>query len=261
MRITPSERHPEIDWERPLGGKVALVTGASRGIGAEVARVLARDGARVVGLDVPQLEADLDRLMGVIGGSSLPPTSPRDDAPKLIVDQLEADHGGVDIVVHNAGVTKDKTLGRMDEERWTVLMEINLSAEERINDELLGRDLLRSDGRMVCVSSICRDRGQRGPDELRDVEGGGDRHGAVDGAGVRRAPGDDQRRRPGLHRDGDDRGDADRHARGRQADELDEPGRAAGRCRRDDRLARESRDRPGVNGNVVRVCGQSLIGA
>ncbi len=144
----------EFNWEQPLAGKVALVTGASRGIGEAIARVLARDGAHVVGLDIPPLMADLERVTGEIGGSALACDITDSEAPDTICNHLKADHGGVDVVVHNAGVTKDKTLGGMDEPRWTVLMEINLSGEERINDELLARKLIRKNGRVICVSSI-----------------------------------------------------------------------------------------------------------
>ncbi|MBI4897554.1 MAG: 3-oxoacyl-ACP reductase [Actinobacteria bacterium] len=151
-----------IDWGMPLAGKVALVTGASRGIGAAIAKVLARDGAHVVGLDVPPLAEDLEKLMSKLGGSSIVGDITAADAPKSIADKLEAAHGGVDVVVHNAGVTKDKTLGRMDEDKWSVLMNINLSSEERINDELLARKLIRENGRIVCVSSISGVAGNAG---------------------------------------------------------------------------------------------------
>jgi 3-oxoacyl-[acyl-carrier protein] reductase len=146
----------------PLANKVALVTGASRGIGAAIARTLARDGAHVVGLDIPPLAEDLSKLMAELGGSSIVEDITADDAPKVIVDALAEKHGGVDIVVHNAGVTKDKTLGGMDEDRWSVLMDINLSSEERINDELLGRGLLNENGRIICTSSISGIAGNAG---------------------------------------------------------------------------------------------------
>ncbi len=153
---------PEIDWKMPLAGKVALVTGASRGIGEAISRVLARDGAHVVGLDIPPLAEDLEKLMAELGGSSITADITADDAPKAICDALAEKHGGVDIVVHNAGVTKDKTLGRMDADRWDVLLNINLSSEERINDELLGRKLLNANGRVICVSSISGIAGNAG---------------------------------------------------------------------------------------------------
>ena len=122
-----------------------------------------------------------------------------------------------------------------------MLLEINLSAEERINDELLERGLLREDGRVVCVSSISGIAGNAGQTNYGTSKAGRDRDGPVDGPGAGRAQRDDQRRRPGLHRDGDDRGDADRHPRGGAADELDGAGRPAARRRRGDRLVREPR--------------------
>ncbi|MBK5230376.1 MAG: 3-oxoacyl-ACP reductase, partial [Thermoleophilia bacterium] len=151
-----------IDWGMPLAGKVALVTGASRGIGAAIARVLARDGAHVVGLDVPPLADDLSKLMAELGGSSIVGDITAADAPQAIAGKLAEAHGGIDIVIHNAGVTKDKTLGRMDEDKWSVLIDINLSSEERINDELLSRKLIRDNGRIVCVSSISGVAGNAG---------------------------------------------------------------------------------------------------
>lgn len=155
-RIAPSigGKVASIDWNMPLAGKVALVTGASRGIGAAISRTLARDGAHVVGLDIPPLKEDLEKLMAELGGSSIVEDITADAAPKVIADFLETNHKGVDIVVHNAGVTKDKTLGRMDQDKWSVLMDINLSSEERINDELLTRKLLNANGRVICVSSM-----------------------------------------------------------------------------------------------------------
>jgi 3-oxoacyl-[acyl-carrier protein] reductase len=156
VRIGPSklEISGVLDWERPLAGRVALVTGASRGIGEAIAEILGRDGAHVVGLDVPALGDDLNAVTGRIGGSSLTLDLTAPDAPRRIVDHLMEAHGGVDIVVHNAGVTRDKTLGRMVEDLWTSVLDINLSSEERINDELLARKAFRPNGRIVCVSSM-----------------------------------------------------------------------------------------------------------
>ncbi len=151
---------PELDWERPLEGKVVLVTGASRGIGAAIAETLAADGAKVVGLDVPQAGEDLRQVMARIGGANpleLDITAP--EAPNRIAERF-AD--GVDVVVHNAGVTRDRTIAKMPEERWSKLMEINLSSEERINDALLDAGLLGANGRIVCVSSMSGIAGNSG---------------------------------------------------------------------------------------------------
>jgi 3-oxoacyl-[acyl-carrier protein] reductase len=150
---------PEIDWEQPLAGKVALVTGASRGIGAAIAVTLARDGARVVGLDVPQAVDGLRTVTGEIGGEALGLDITAEDAPERIASHF-AD--GVDVVVHNAGVTKDRTLAKMPEERWAQLMEINLSSEERINDALLDGKRLNANGRIIGVSSMAGIAGNNG---------------------------------------------------------------------------------------------------
>ena len=153
---------PEIDWERPQSGRVALVTGAARGIGEAIAEVLARDGAHVVGLDVPALQAELDAVTGRIGGSSLTVDITDEDAPRTIAAHLLDHHDGVDVVVHNAGVTRDKTLGRMSEELWRMVLDINLIAPQRIDRELFARKAVRENGRVVCVSSISGIAGNAG---------------------------------------------------------------------------------------------------
>ncbi|CAP01537.1 putative short-chain dehydrogenase [Acinetobacter baumannii SDF] len=143
----------DVDWAKPLAGKTALVTGASRGIGEAIAHVLARDGAHVICLDVPQQQADLDRVAADIGGSTLAIDITAADAGEKI-KAAAAKQGGLDIIVHNAGITRDKTLANMKPELWDLVININLSAAERINDYLLENDGLNANGRIVCVSSI-----------------------------------------------------------------------------------------------------------
>ena len=155
----------DVDWEQPLAGKVALVTGASRGIGAAIAATLARDGAHVVGLDVPALADDLKAVADGIGGTALPADITDPDAPRAIAAHLRKEHRGVDVVVHNAGITRDRTLGRMDDDRWNAVIAVNLSAIERITDALIAggsKAVLNEGGRIVCVSSISGIAGNAG---------------------------------------------------------------------------------------------------
>jgi 3-oxoacyl-[acyl-carrier protein] reductase len=142
------------DWIRPLEGKVALVTGASRGIGEQIARVLHRDGATVVGLDVPQAASDLQALMRELDGDHLTLDITAKDAPQRIARHLSEKHGGVDVVVHNAGITKDKKLANMDEDRWNAVINVNLVAPERITRELLDQGVIKPGGAIVGVASI-----------------------------------------------------------------------------------------------------------
>ncbi len=143
----------DIDWAKPLAGKTAVVTGASRGIGEAIAHVLSRDGAHVICLDVPQQQADLDRVATAIGGSTLGIDITAVDAGEKI-KAAAAEKGGLDIIIHNAGITRDKTLANMKPELWDLVININLSAIERVNDYLLENAGLNQNGRIVCVSSI-----------------------------------------------------------------------------------------------------------
>ncbi len=160
VRVSASQTNAP-DWQRPLAGQVALVTGASRGIGAAIAEVLARDGAKVIGLDIPPAAGELQTAMARLEGEALAVDITAADAPAQIAAALKP-HGGVDLLVHNAGITRDKTLARMSEAFWDQVMDINLLSEERINDHLLAEKLFKTGARIVCVASISGIAGNRG---------------------------------------------------------------------------------------------------
>jgi 3-oxoacyl-[acyl-carrier protein] reductase len=138
-------------WNQPLAGKTALVTGAARGIGEATARRLAQEGARVMVLDLPHDEADIRNLAQELKGIPVPLniTDP-DAAAKLI----EAAGGPIDIVVHNAGITRDKTLAKMPEALWDLTLSVNLGSVLSVTEALLEKGGIAEDGRIVLVSSI-----------------------------------------------------------------------------------------------------------
>jgi 3-oxoacyl-[acyl-carrier protein] reductase len=258
VRIGPGvSKTPKLDWERPLDGKVALVTGASRGIGEAIATTLHRDGAKLVLLDVPALSGDLNEVAKQLDADTIEIDITEEGAPAAIADKLS---GGVDVVVHNAGVTRDRTIAKMPEERWSGLMEINLSSEERINDVLLARGLLRDNGRIVCVSSMSGIAGNSGQTNYATSKAGvigmvealaptlAERALTINAV----APGFIETQMTGQMPI------AIREA-GRRMNSMSQGGLPVDVAETIAWLA--SPASTGVNGNVVRVCGQSLLGA
>jgi 3-oxoacyl-[acyl-carrier protein] reductase len=162
FHVTKLAKGEEAPETHVLGGKVALVTGAARGIGEATAELLASEGAHVVCLDRPADDAPCSKVAQRIGGSTLLIDITDIDAPERIAGELKDRFGGVDIVVHNAGVTRDKTLARMSPEQWDMAVDINLGAVIRITDRLLSDDALRSGGRVICLSSVSGIAGNRG---------------------------------------------------------------------------------------------------
>ncbi|WP_431990325.1 3-oxoacyl-ACP reductase [Streptomyces albogriseolus] len=147
------------DADRPLTGRTALVTGAARGIGEAVAQALARDGAEVVVLDVPQAEDDARRVAERIGGGVLLLDMTAADAGARIAEALP---GGLDVLVHNAGVTRDRRLVNMPKDRWSPVLDVNLGSVLRTTDALLEAGALRRDGRIVATASIAGIAGNAG---------------------------------------------------------------------------------------------------
>ncbi|MFP4475602.1 MAG: 3-oxoacyl-ACP reductase [Desulfatibacillaceae bacterium] len=154
INVTADTKAPEAPVNiRPLDGKSALVTGAAQGIGKEIARTLAREGARVICMDLPNSEDLTAQLARDIGGTALHHDITADDAARVITEHVKQHHNKkLDIIVNNAGVTRDKMLKNMDEQRWNMAIEINLRSVIRVTDDLL--KLMPADGRIVCLASI-----------------------------------------------------------------------------------------------------------
>jgi 3-oxoacyl-[acyl-carrier protein] reductase len=243
-----------------LTGQVALVTGASRGIGEAIAEVLARDGAHVVGVDVPAMEAELQEVTGRISGSALTLDITEEGSPDAIASYLKKNHQGVDVVVHNAGITRDKTLGRMNAQLWDSVMAVNLLAPQRIDKALFGAGVVRENGRVIGVSSISGIAGNAGQTNYSTSKAGviGFVHSWADAVAQRGAtinavaPGFIETKMTAAMPI------ATREA-GRRMNSLSQGGLPIDVAETIAWFA--SPGSSAVNGNVVRVCGQSLLGA
>ncbi len=256
-----------VGGERPLAGRVAVVTGAARGIGAAIAAVLARAGAHVVGVDVPAAGAALAGVVNACsaasgtGATALQLDITAADAPRRLADHLAARHGGAHVVVHNAGITRDRLLVNVTEQQWGSVLAVNLEAQLRLTAALLEAPGALHDGaRVVAVSSTSGIAGNRGQTNYAASKAGvigmvralapvlaarGTTVNAV-------APGfietEMTARMPALTRE-----------LGRRASSLAQGGLPVDVAETVAWLAEPASG--GVTGQVVRVCGQNLVGA
>ncbi|QFG69351.1 3-oxoacyl-ACP reductase [Ornithinimicrobium pratense] len=161
-------RSEDITAPRPFEGQVVVVTGAGRGIGAAIAETYARDGALVVAVDVPTGGEGLAAVTNRIGGTALQLDITSPDAGRRIAEHVAqrfGDAARIHTIVHNAGITRDKLLANTDEERWASVLEVNLTAQIRMNEVLFTPDLpggLDEGGRIIGVASTSGIAGNRG---------------------------------------------------------------------------------------------------
>jgi 3-oxoacyl-[acyl-carrier protein] reductase len=160
----PARGVPTTDWSRPLEGQVAVVTGAARGIGAAIVDVLARDGAHVVCVDVAASGQALAAVANRVAGTALQVDVTGVDAGQRIAEHAHSRFGRLDVMVHNAGITRDKLLVNTDADRWGSVLAVNLESQLRIDDILLapGGGGLADDGRIISLSSTSGIGGNRG---------------------------------------------------------------------------------------------------
>jgi 3-oxoacyl-[acyl-carrier protein] reductase len=248
------------DWDAPLAGRVAAVTGASRGIGEAIATALARDGAEVLCIDVPAAGEALSAVANRIGGTSLALDITDSEAPTRLADHVAERHGRLDTLVHNAGITRDKTLGRMTEDAWRSVIDVNLSSQERLDEAFLERDLIGAGGRLVSVSSVSGIAGNRGQSNYATSKAG------IIGRVNAMAPAMRQRGAtinavaPGFIETAMTAAmPIGMREAGRRTSSLVQGGQPVDVAETIAWLASPASG--AVNGNVVRVCGQALIGA
>jgi 3-oxoacyl-[acyl-carrier protein] reductase len=260
VRVGTGAAPAPADWSKPLDGKVAVVTGAARGIGAAIASVLARDGARVVCADLPVAGENLTRVANRVSGVTLQLDIAAADAPARLIEHVASRFGGVDVVVHNAGITRDKLLANMKPEHWDAVLAVNLESQLRINDALLDGDAFRRGGRIVCLSSTSGLAGNRGQTNYAASKAG------VIGM-VRAFAAEFRRRQATINAVAPGFIDTDMTHRmpfatrevARRLNSLQQAGLPVDVAEAVAWLA--SPGAGGVNGQVLRVCGQNLVGA
>ncbi len=247
-------------WERPLEGQVAVVTGAARGIGAAIARTLARDGASLVVVDVPAAGEALAAVANEVHGSALQLDITADDAAARILAHVDARHGRLDLLVHNAGILRDKLLANMTPAHWDPTLAVNVTAPLRITDAVVRSGALGSAPRIVCLASTSGIAGNRGQTNYGASKAGVIGMVRASAPVLAAAGGTINAVAPGFI-------ETDMTARipfatrevARRLNSLQQGGQPRDVAEAIAFLA--SPQAGGVNGQVLRVCGQNLVGA
>jgi len=158
---------------RILGGEVALVTGASRGIGAAIADELAAQGAIVIGTATSASGAAAigERLAAQQGhGRELDVTDAA--AVEALIDSIGKEFGGVSILVNNAGITRDNLLMRMKEDDWQAILDTNLTSVYRTSKAVMRGMMKARKGRIINIASVIGVTGNAGQSNYAAAKAG-----------------------------------------------------------------------------------------
>lgn len=158
-----------------LKGKVALVTGSSRGIGRAVALELARHGATVVGTATTATGAEsislaLSEAGGCGSGMALDVNSP--EQAQRVVESTQEQFGSISILVNNAGITRDNLLMRMKDEEWDDILNTNLKSVYRMSKLVLRSMMKARDGRIINIGSVVGAMGNAGQSNYAAAKAG-----------------------------------------------------------------------------------------
>ncbi|MCB1554272.1 MAG: 3-oxoacyl-ACP reductase FabG [Xanthomonadales bacterium] len=138
-----------------LEGEIALVTGASRGIGAAIADLLAARGARVIGTATSESgAAAIDERLAAAGGAGRVIDVADGAALEALIDGVNKEFGGLSILVNNAGITRDQLLMRMKDDDWQAILDTNLSSVFRASKAVLRGMMKARHGRIINIASV-----------------------------------------------------------------------------------------------------------
>ncbi len=140
---------------KPLQGDIALVTGASRGIGAAIAAELAAQGAKVIGTATSEAgAAAITAALAAHGGVGRVLNVTDGAAVEALIDAIAREFGPVSILVNNAGITRDQLLMRMKDEDWQAILDTNLTSVYRTSKAVLRGMMKARRGRIVNIASV-----------------------------------------------------------------------------------------------------------
>ena len=148
---------------KPLQGEIALVTGASRGIGAAIADTLAAQGATVIGTATSDAgAAKIGERLSAHGGHGRVLDVSQAGAIESLVDAIAAEFGAISILVNNAGITRDNLLMRMKDEDWQAILDTNLTSVYRSSKAVMRGMMKARRGRIVNIASVIGVTGNAG---------------------------------------------------------------------------------------------------
>jgi 3-oxoacyl-[acyl-carrier protein] reductase len=150
----------EIKFE----GQVALVTGASRGIGASIAHELAQRGLKVIGTaTTDEGAAKISTALSAFSGCSGKNLNVNDAAAcEAVINDIVKEHGGLQVLVNNAGITRDNLAMRMKDDEWDVVLDTNLKAVFRMSRAVMRTMMKQRYGRIISITSVVGAMGNAG---------------------------------------------------------------------------------------------------